>query len=145
QDDVKSGSTFGVRIPVTIIRLASVEPYYAESNLGDADVSSGGITTTIDGFKNKSFGVNAFLGSLSAAPGIRFYPYIGIASTKLTRSGSVDIQKASYNFGLGAGLGLVKSLTVDGRAEMNVIDTGGETRKFGNVTIGLSYQIFSKL
>ncbi|HKA25506.1 MAG TPA: outer membrane beta-barrel protein [Candidatus Eisenbacteria bacterium] len=145
QEDVKSGATFGVRIPISTIPLVSAEPYFAKSTLGDGETTSGGTTTTVDGFDNTSFGVNAFLGSLAAAPGIKFFPYVGIASTKLTRNGFSDIKKASYNFGLGAGLGLVKSLSVDGRAEMNVIDTGDKTRKFGNVTIGLSYQLFHKL
>jgi hypothetical protein len=144
QDDVESGSTFGARLPVTLIPLVSVEPYYASSSLGDGEITTGGTTTTIDGFEITSYGVNAFLGSLGVVPGIGFHPYVGIASTKLSRSGSADITKTSYNFGLGAALGLAKSLSVTGRAELNVVDTGDETRKFGNVTLGLAYQLFHK-
>jgi hypothetical protein len=144
QEDVKTGGTYGIRIPLTIIPLVSVEPYWGESKLGDGTQTVGGVTTTVDGFHNTSFGVNAMLGSLMRAPGIKFYPYIGIASTKLTRSGFEDIKKSSYNFGLGGAVGLAK-LALHGRAEMNVIDTNDKTRKFANLTVGLSYDIFSKL
>jgi len=40
----------------------------------------------------------------------------------------------------------VKSLSVDGRAELNVVNVNdGENRKFGTLTLGLSYTLFSKL
>src|SRR2546422_3803573 len=98
QDDVKSGSMFGVRVPVTLMSFVSVEPFFASSSLGDGEQTIGGITYTRDGFKNKSYGINAFLGSLKGNPGFRIYPYIGIASSKLTRAGSPDINKGTYNF-----------------------------------------------
>jgi len=145
QDDVGTGAAYGARLPIKIIPLVSVEPYWSKSTLGDGTIDVGGVATTVDGFDVDSFGVNAFLGSLAAAPGIRFYPYIGIASSKFSRSGSSDVTKTTYNFGIGAGLGLVKSLSIDGRAEMNVTDTDDQTRKFGTLTIGLSYTLFSKL
>jgi len=145
QEDVKSGSTYGVRVPIDVIPLFSVEPFYAGSNLGDAEETLGGVTYTRDGFQNTTMGVNAILGSIASAPGIKFYPYAGIASTKLTRAGSADIKEVSYNFGLGAGLGLVHSLSVHGRAELNMVKTDETSRKFGNLTIGLHYNLFSKL
>jgi outer membrane protein with beta-barrel domain len=144
QDDVKTGGTYGVRLPISIIPLVSVEPYWGESKLGDGETTVGGVTTSVDGFDVSSFGVNAMLGSLLGAPGIKFYPYVGIASSKFSRSGSADITKTSYNFGLGGALGLSK-LTLHGRAEGNVVDTGDKTREFVNLTLGLSYDLFKKL
>jgi hypothetical protein len=140
QSDVKTGGMYGVRLPLTIIPLVSVEPYWAQSKLADGQENG----MTIDGFDNSSFGVNAILGSLLNAPGIKFYPYLGIASSKLTRTGFSDINKTSYNFGLGAGLGFSK-IALHGRAELNVIDTGSKTREFANLTVGLSYDLWSKL
>jgi hypothetical protein len=145
QEDVKSGSTYGVRVPIGLIPLISIEPFYSGSNLGDAEETLGGVTYTRDGFQNTTFGVNAILGSIASAPGIKFYPYVGIASTQLTRSGSADIKEVSYNFGFGAGVGLVHSLSVHGRAELNMVKTDETSRKFGNLTIGLHYNLFSKL
>jgi hypothetical protein len=135
QSDVKTGGMYGVRLPISIIPLVSVEPYWGESKLGAG-------TDAVEGFHNSSFGVNAMLGSLLNAPGIKFYPYAGIASSKLT--GALDITKTSYNFGLGGAVGLSK-VSVNGRAELNVLNTGDKTRKFGNLTVGLSYDLWSKL
>ena len=140
QSDVKTGGMYGIRIPVSIIPLVSVEPYWGKSKLGDGEEN--GVTTP--GFDNSSFGVNAMLGSLLKAPGIKFYPYVGIASSKLTGTGISDITKTSYNFGLGGALGLA-NIALHGRAELNVLDTGSQTRKFANVTVGLSYDLFPKL
>jgi len=144
QEDVKTGGTYGVRVPVSIIPLVSVEPFFASSNLSDGEETLGGVTYTRDGFQNSTFGVNAMLGSLANAPGIKFYPYLGIASTKLTRSGSDDIKEVSYNFGLGAGLGF-KRVALHGRAELNMVKTDLTSRKFANLTLGLSYDLFKKL
>jgi len=144
QDEVKTGGLYGVRLPITLIPLVSVEPYWAESKLGDGEIDVAGVPTKVDGFDISSFGVNAVLGSLMRAPGIKFYPYVGIASSKFSGGGVDGLTKTSYNFGLGAGVGLSK-LSLHGRAELNVVDTGDETRKFGNLTIGLSYDLWSKL
>jgi hypothetical protein len=35
QDDTGSGSQFGIRIPISVVPLFSVEPYFAHSGLGD--------------------------------------------------------------------------------------------------------------
>ena len=138
QPEVKTGGAYGVRLPISIIPLVSVEPYWGESKLGDGEVNS----TPVKGFDFSSVGVNAMLGSLMRAPGIKFYPYVGIASNKF--SGSEDITKTSYNFGLGGAVGLSK-VSVHGRAELNVCNTGDKTRKFTTLTVGLSYDLWSKL
>lgn len=133
QNDVGNGGTYGVRLPITLIPLVSVEPYWGESKLGDGETSAG--------FDYSSFGVNAVLGSLMRAPGIKFYPYVGIASSKF--SGSLDVTKTTYNFGLGGAIGLSR-FAVHARAEINVADTGDESRQFTNLTLGLSYDLFKK-
>jgi len=142
QDDVKTGGTYGVRLPISIIPLISVEPYWGKSMLGDGETTVGGVTTPVEGFDVSSFGANVMLGSLLGAPGIKFYPYVGIASSKFSRG--EDITKTSYNFGLGGAVGLSK-VTLHGRAEVNVVDTGDKTREFANLTLGLSYDLFKKL
>jgi hypothetical protein len=133
QNDASSGGTYGVRLPIALIPLISVEPYWGESKLGSGDAATG--------FDYSSFGLNAVLGSLMNAPGIKFYPYVGIASSNF--SGSVDITKTSYNFGLGGALGLSR-FAVHGRAELNVVDTGNNSRQFTNLTLALSYDLIHK-
>lgn len=143
QPEVKTGGAYGVRLPISIIPLVSVEPYWGESKLGNGEVNG----TPVTGFDFSSVGLNAMLGSLLGAPGIKFYPYLGIASTKFrggSSAGLADVDKTSYNFGLGAALGLSK-VSLHGRAELNVCDTGDKTRKFTTLSLGLSYDLWSKL
>src|SRR6185369_15416964 len=57
QDDVGTGAAYGARLPIKIIPLVSVEPYWSKSTLGDGTIDVGGVATTVDGFDVDSFGV----------------------------------------------------------------------------------------
>jgi hypothetical protein len=144
QDDVKSGPMFGVRVPVTLISFLSVEPYFLTSSLGDGEEEIGGFTYTRDGFQQTGFGINAMLGSLAAGPMIRFYPYAGIGSNKLTRVGSSDISEVGYNFGFGLGITPAHGIGLHLRGGLNMIKTGDTSRKFANATLGVSYDVWPR-
>jgi hypothetical protein len=144
QDDVKSGALYGVRVPVNLIKLVTVEPYFARTALGDAKAAVDGFTYTRSGFDVTAFGANALLGS-PGGPGFHFYPYVGIGSHKLTRTGSEDLTEVGYNFGIGLGLSPVPGLSVQARGELNMVVTGDTSRKFGNATLGLSYNLLRGL
>ena len=141
QDDVKSGPMFGVRVPVTLISILSVEPYFLTSSLGDGEEEIGGFTYTRDGFKQTGFGINAMLGSLAAGPMIHFYPYAGIGHNKLTRSGSEDISEVGYNFGFGLAATPAHAIGLHLRGGLNMVKTGDTSRKFANATLGVSYDV----
>jgi hypothetical protein len=140
QDDVSSGSLFGLRVPVKLIPLLTVEPYYASSALGDGEQEIGGVKYTRAGFDNKGFGLNAMLGSPTGM-GLHFYPLVGIGSHKLTRSGTPDIKETAYNMGLGLGIGATPKVSLQVRGELNMVVTGDTSRKFANVTGGLTYDL----
>jgi len=80
-----NGSTFGVRVPVSVIPMITVEPFYAASNLGDVDEDFGGISYTRDGGKTSGFGANALF--TFGGPGFSFFPFVGIGSYKIERDG----------------------------------------------------------
>jgi hypothetical protein len=144
QDDVKRGAMFGIRAPVTIIKIFSLEPYFASSSLGDGEQSIGGVTYTRDGFKQTAFGINAMLGSLSGTARFRIYPYVGIGSNKLTRQGSDDISEVGYNFGLGVGISPAARFALQLRGELDMVKTGDTSRKFANGTLGVSYDVWPR-
>ncbi|HEX7078094.1 MAG TPA: hypothetical protein VF363_06725 [Candidatus Eisenbacteria bacterium] len=140
QDDVSSGSVFGIRVPVKLIPLVTVEPYYLSSALGDGEVTLGGVKYTRAGFDNKGFGLNAMLGQVTGM-GFHFYPLVGVGSHKLTRSGTPDIKETAYNFGLGFGIGPAPKISIQVRGELNMVVTGDTSRKFANATAGLTYDL----
>ena len=136
----KQGSMFGVRVPVSLLPILTVEPFFSSSSLGDVTQDIGGISYTRDGGKSSAFGANALL--TFGAMGFRLFPFAGIGSYKLTRSGSEDIKDAGYDFGLGLGFSPIQKLSVDVRGELAMVKTGETSQKFANITAGVSYVLF---
>lgn len=139
QEDVSQGSTFGLRVPVTLVPLVTLEPYFASSALGDKDEEVGGFTYTREGFDATAYGLNAML---SMGGPVQFYPFVGIGSTKLERTGT-DLSLTTYNAGLGLGFSPVPKVSVHLRGELQIAVDGDASRKFANVTAGASYALFS--
>jgi hypothetical protein len=140
QDDSKQGTIFGLRLPVSVLPLLTVEPFWVTTSLGDAEETFGGLPYTRDGGKVTAYGVNALL--MMGGP-VRFYPFVGVASHKLTRKAAEDLTKVGYDFGLGLGLSVIPKLDVDLRGELDMITLGETSRKFANVTAGVSYHFLS--
>jgi len=138
QDDVAQGTQFGVRVPVKLVPLFTVEPYYASSALGDKSEDFAGLSYTRDGGTMSSFGANVLL--TTGGP-VSFYPFVGIGSQKWTREGSSDLNDTAWNFGLGIGFTPMPSFGIDVRGELNMMTTGDTSRKYGNATVGLSYHL----
>ncbi len=142
QDDADQGTVFGVRFPVNVLPLLTAEPWFAKSALGDKSVTVVGIPYERDGGDLTAFGINARLGGFSG-PGLSFFPYAGLGSYKLTRSGSADIDKVGYDLGLGLNLTPAPKLGIGLRGQFDMIPTGSTSRKYGEVQIGLSYSFLS--
>lgn len=138
QDDVSKGSLFGFRVPVKVIPMITVEPYFLTSSLGDGEETIGGVEYTRDGFDHTGYGVNAVLGM---GLGFGLHPYAGIGSHKLKRAGSPEIKETAYNVGLGFGINAVPKISIQVRGELNMVVTGDTSRKFANGTVGLSYSL----
>lgn len=139
QADTGGGAIFGLRAPVNLIPVLTLEPFYASSSLGDAEETLGGLSYTRSGFDMTAFGVSAILGANGA-----FYPFAGIGSYKLSRTGSDDITNTGWNFGFGIRIPAGEKLSLHIRGEMDMIVDGDTSRKFGTATAGLSYNLFSK-
>ena len=122
-----------------LVPLVTVEPYYASSSLGDKDVTIADITYTREGFDETAYGLNALL---TMGGPVQFYPFAGIGSTNLKRTGN-DLTLTTYNFGLGLGISPMPKLTLHIRGEMQMAVDGEASRKFANVTAGASYALFS--
>ena len=135
-DTATSGTQYGLRVPVNLIPLVTVEPYFDKTKLGDKDETFAGQTYTRSGPEVYTYGANALihLGTM--------YPYVGIGSARLEQSGSPDVTDTSLNFGLGLGFKLMPKLGLDIRGELSAIVTGDTSRKIGYVNLGVSYALF---
>lgn len=136
QDDTGQGSQFGIRVPVNLVPMVNVEPYFASTSGGDAEEDFG----TRTGLDVSAFGANLLF---PFGAGIRFFPFVGIGSHTLKREGQDDITKTGYNFGLGLGFSPpVAGLSIDVRGELNAVVDGDVSRKWANATVGVSYNFF---
>jgi opacity protein-like surface antigen len=141
QDDNGQGTVFGLRVPVNLVPLVTVEPYFSKGSGGDKDQDVGGLSLTRSGIDATSFGANVML---KFGGGLSFYPYAGIGSTKLERDG-LDATSTSYNFGLGLGLSPVPKISVHLRGELQAVldkDESDISRKWANITLGVHYNLF---
>ena len=140
QDDQGQGSLFGVRVPVRVLPLLAVEPFYSTSALGDKTIeSSPGFEVTREGSDVTTYGVNVML---PFGTKTLLYPYAGIGSAHFERNGQ-DESFTSYNFGLGLGFTVMPKLGLDVRGELQAASSGETSRKMFNVTLGASYSIFN--
>jgi Outer membrane protein beta-barrel domain len=136
------GSQFGVRLPVRLIPMLGVEPFFVRSKPGDKTETLGGISYVRDGGQITGYGVNLRLGGVGV-PGIGFFPYAGVGSYKLERTGSADETDVGYDLGLGLQLSPAPKFAISLRGEVDALVTGSTSRKFANITVGASYNFLS--
>jgi hypothetical protein len=140
QDDNGQGTMIGLRAPVALIPLVTVEPYFAKTSGGDKDQDIEGTTITRSGLDVTGFGANLLL---TFGGKIQLYPFAGIGSYKLSRTGSEDQTNKAYTFGLGLGISPLPKLSIHVRGELAAAVDGETSRKWANATVGVSYNIFS--
>jgi hypothetical protein len=141
QEDTGSGPQFGIRVPVNLVPLLTIEPFFARSGLGDVTETFGGIEYQRSGFDVNAFGVNLIVGGAGLVGGLPFYPFAGIASHSLSRDGSDDIKEVGYELGLGVGFSVPPGVGINVRGGFDIVVTGDTSRKFINATLGLSYKL----
>src|SRR5687767_4916798 len=99
QDDNGNGVVWGIRVPVRLIPMITLEPYFGSTAGGEAEEDVPGLgTITRDGFDITSYGIT---GMLTFGTGVQFYPYASIGSGKLSRDGSEDLTGTEWGAGLG--------------------------------------------
>jgi hypothetical protein len=140
QDDNGSGPIFGLRVPVQVLNHVTLEPFFASTNNGDASLDIGGVSATRSGFDVTSFGANALL---TFGNGFRFYPFVGISSNSLKRTGSDTRSLTGFGGGLGIGIAPTSRIALHIRGEATSMKSGGSGRLFAMVTGGVSYTIRS--
>ena len=139
QEDQGQGSIFGVRVPVRLLSLLAVEPFFSTSALGDKTLDvAPGFSVSRDGADITTYGVNAVFPFGTTA---MLYPYVGIGSATFDRAGEKDTF-TSYDVGLGLGFTVMPKFKVDLRGELQAASAGETSRKVFNAMLGASYAIW---
>lgn len=134
-----AGSQFGIRVPVKAIPVVTLEPFFSKTNGKDQTETFSGIQYTRQGYDQTGFGLNAIFGRVGG-PGMSFYPYVGLGSFKMSRD-SDEFTKMGWNVGLGFGFSPVPRWSIQVRPEFNMVVTGDTSRKYGNVSFGVNYEL----
>ena len=137
----EQGTQFGVRVPVNLLPLLTIEPFFASSALGEAEEEFGGVTYTRDGGDVTAFGANVLF--TFGSPMLKFTPFVGIGSYKLERDGAEEVSDMGLGFGLGLAVSPVPKFSINLRGELASIITDETSQKFANVTLGASYALIS--
>ncbi|MBI1799517.1 MAG: outer membrane beta-barrel protein [Candidatus Eisenbacteria bacterium] len=142
QEDNDRGPMYGLRVPINLTPIVSIEPYYGSTQGGDKNETVAGVTYTRAGIDNTAFGVHVLF---MFGTGVQFYPFVGLASNHLKRDG-LDESQTGYDFGLGFGFKLpVVGLSAHARGGANIVTSpaSSETsRKWGEITLGVSYNFY---
>ena len=142
QDDTGQGSIFGLRVPVNLLPMITVEPYYSSSSGGDTEETFDDIAYTRSGMDVTAFGANVLF---TFGTGVQLIPFLGLGTHEISREGSEDLSEMGYNFGLGLAFAPpVAGLSIHLRGELNAVVTDDDetSRKWGNITAGVSYNLF---
>src|SRR6266508_1942442 len=98
QDDRGQGSIWGVRVPVNLVPLLTIEPYYSSASYEDKTIQTIAGPQTRDGGKVTAWGANLLLST--GMPTLKVYPFVGLGSTTDKRAVTGEVTKTGYNFGL---------------------------------------------
>lgn len=137
-DNDESGTAFGLRFPVNTGTFFGFEPYIYMGEGEETTIDIGGTPETREGIDLTSWGANVSLGRL-VKPGFHIAPFVGIGNNTLHRE-SGEISKIGYNGGLELGISPGKMM-INLRGEVNVVDIGESSRKWGIVSLGLGYRV----
>lgn len=137
--DGDNGSHFGVYAPVRLVPLVTVEPFFAQSKLGDQDVSVPPISLVLTGATFSTVGARV---ALTFGGPVSVYPYLGVGYTTSKRLGFKE-SGVSYLGGLGLGVSIVPKLRFDARAEQHTVSLDTGSRGLVNLSIGVSTPIVS--
>lgn len=140
QQDQDSGSEWGLRVPVHVRSLLTVEPYFRVAQLGHAKAQFRGLDYTREGVAIVGYGATVAFGSLGLRGDFPVYPFVGVGSYRLSRPGMSSITDNGFNFGLAAGLPITKGFSVNLRAAYTVVPDA--SRNFVDVNLGTTFQFF---
>ena len=144
QDDNNTGPMFGIRVPVTLPAIFTIEGFYSRTQGGETKRTLEGEEYVRSGYDVSAFGANLILGQTGGG-GFTFFPYAGIMSNRLSRPGGQDFNNIGFDFGLGVGFSIVPKLWIDARAEgaMIITENDNTSRKYGNLNVGVGYNFYA--
>jgi opacity protein-like surface antigen len=138
QEDQGTGSAFGFRGKIGLLRGVVLEPNINFARFGDAEFDIPDIT--MPGAKTVSYGVDALLGGGMGESGLKMFGILGLGFYSIDREYGEDVTKFGWATGAGFEIGLNPKFGFDIRGKLDVISSeGGGSKKSAAVTGGLNF------
>jgi hypothetical protein len=138
----KTGAHFGVRIPMALGKMFSIEPFMARTEgCPDSAYQFEFPPPVRDGFDVTAYGVNIGIGKLVDNEGFNIAPYAGVGIHKFRREMGPADDPFGWRAGLALGLASSHSTHWSLRGEynkMNKIEGEPDGRRYINVSLGVT-------
>jgi hypothetical protein len=138
QSDNTSGGQYGLRMPINVTSLVTVEPFLTSTGLGSVEATFGGQPYVRDGFDIVSYGAVVALGGLGMSPRYPLFPFLSVGGYHLGREGGATDVRLGYAAGIGYAHRLSTHVSANVRTDYQWIDVGGADRRFFEIGAGVT-------
>lgn len=138
QSDNGNGGQLGLRLPINVVPLLTIEPFLTSTDCGGVEASFSGKTYDRRGFDITSYGAVVALGGVGMGARFPLYPFLGVGSYHLGREGTPRQDEIGYLAGIGYAHALPVNFALNVRADFNWISSGESARRFFEVSLGVT-------
>lgn len=146
-DDQGTGSNLTVRAILRPIGFVGIEGSLSKAKFGDPDIDMQGVTDNLEGSDLTAYGLNAVFGGSGGLFNMFFIGGIGFFDMHRDQTEAFDDDGAQFGWvgGLGMGFGLASRLTLDVRAQLNIVPVHDRSsRKFAFLLAGLNFYVLNR-
>jgi hypothetical protein len=136
-DQATSGGMFGLQAKVSLLHSLGLGVYYSSSSLGEVERTffEGEPEKYIDSLEGgdvSSYGLDAYFGTMSFVPGIKFYLVGSVGQWKWERDYTEEVSEVVWGLGGGAEFILPFGVGIEGRGTFRTVPTdgGGSLKSF---------------
>ena len=136
-DQATSGGMYGLQAKVSLINSLGLGLYYTSSSLGSVErIFFEGepeeYTDSLEGGDVTSYGLDAYFGTMSFVPGIKFYLVGSVGQWKWERDYTEEVSEVVWGLGGGAEFLLPFGVGIEGRGTFRTVPTdgGGSLKSF---------------
>jgi hypothetical protein len=130
-DQATSGGMYGVQAKVSLLSSFALGMYYSSSSLGEVERTffegePEEFTDSLEGGDVSSYGLDAYFGTMSFVPGIKFYLVGSVGQWKWERDYTDEVSEVVWGLGTGAEFVLPFGLGIEGRGTFRTVPTDGD-------------------
>ena len=130
-DQATSGGMYGLQAKVSLLHSLGLGLYYTSSALGEVERTffegePEEYTDSLEGGDVASYGLDAYFGTMSFVPGIKFYLVGSVGQWKWERDYTEEVSEIVWGLGGGAEFILPFGVGIEGRGTFRTVPTDND-------------------